>query len=71
MIACKERHFSDLSPAGLFLNRASTAARPVSWKWCQNDGAKEGSEKLTLRLGRPAQKHSLEVEGTRVQAVKT
>jgi hypothetical protein len=31
----------------LFLNRGSTAARPVSWKRCQNDGARKGSEKLT------------------------
>jgi hypothetical protein len=41
MIACKERHFSDLHGLGFFY---TAAARPVYWKRCQNDGAKEERE---------------------------
>jgi hypothetical protein len=46
MIDRKERHFSDLSRLAFFLDLASPAACPESWKRCQNGGAKEGKQYL-------------------------
>jgi hypothetical protein len=51
MIDSKERHFSDLSPPGFFLDLGTTTARPASWKRCQHGGAKEG-EQYSYATGR-------------------